>query len=55
MRGKIFLGTLALAAVLLAGCSGGSAEKQPEQSTASASQGEAVQFEGTDLEGNPVT
>ena len=55
MRGKIFLGTLALAAVLLAGCGGGSAEKQPEQSTASASQGEAVQFEGTDLEGNPVT
>ena len=55
MTGKIFLGTLALAAVLLAGCGGGSAEKQPEQSTASASQGEAVQCEGTDLEGNPVT
>ena len=44
MRGKIFLGTLALAAVLLAGCGGGSADQQPGQSTASASQGEAGQI-----------
>lgn len=57
MRGRIFWVTLALAAAVLAGCGGRGGEEPPEQSAAVSSREDAapVSFEGTDLEGNPVT
>lgn len=62
---KVLLGVLALSLVLLSGCgqnsAGSPAESLPESDAASGvssdskSSGEPIRFEGSDLEGNPIS